>query len=69
MHFEKITHKKIQKMCMWLVFFDRYGYLPFEKKRIDVSLSKANIIKLREMAKKQGTSVSEILDELVGLKK
>jgi hypothetical protein len=67
MHFKEITPKSIKKMCSWLEFYDTYGYLPFEKKKIGVSLSKGNILKLQEKAKRENKSVSQVLDYIVTL--
>ncbi len=55
-----LSKKEIKIFEMWQ-FFDKYGVLPFEKKRIDVTLSMENIVKL----KNKSTNVSGLIDRLI----
>ena len=50
---------EIFEMCQ---FFDKHRKLPFEKKRVDITLSMKNIVKLKELK----INVSKTIDELVG---
>ncbi len=45
--------------------YDKTRELPFERKRIDLTLSVAVIQKLREKSKKTGKPISRIVEELV----
>jgi hypothetical protein len=67
MHFKQINEKMRKRMFKAMEFYDTYGYLPFEKKKIGVSLSKGNILKLQERAKRENKSVSQVLDEQIYL--
>jgi len=50
------------KMFERFQFFDKHRKLPFEKERIDITLSKGNIVKLKELK----INISKTIDELVG---
>lgn len=43
--------------------YDKTHSLPFQRKRIDITLSVGTINKLKEMREKTGKPVSEILEE------
>ena len=55
-----LSKKEIKIFEMWQ-FFDKYRVLPFEKKRIDVTLSMENIVKL----KNKSINVSGLIDRLI----
>jgi len=55
-----LSKKEIKIFEMWQ-FFDKYSVLPFEKKRIDVTLSMENIVKL----KNKSINVSGLIDRLI----
>ena len=55
-----LSKKEIKIFEMWQ-FFDKYHVLPFEKKRIDVTLSMENIVKL----KNKSINVSGFIDRLI----
>lgn len=65
MVFKKITNKDIKEMCDWLEFYDKFGYLPFKKRRIDVYLSNATIHKLKDLSKERNKSVSAIIEDAI----
>ena len=69
MQFDKKTIKRIMKEN-WEVFkmlenYDKTHELPFQRKRIDVTLSVETINKLKELSKKTGKPVSRIIEERV----
>lgn len=39
MVFEELTTGKIEEMCSWLEFYDENGYLPFETKKMSITVS------------------------------
>ena len=39
-------------MCGWLEFYDKYGYLPFEKKKISITIDGDIYAKLKEIENK-----------------
>ncbi|MBR9701535.1 hypothetical protein GOV13_01295 [Candidatus Pacearchaeota archaeon] len=43
--------------------YDKTHELPFQRKRIDITLSVATINKLKEMKKKTGKPISRIIEE------
>ncbi|HLD78194.1 MAG TPA: hypothetical protein VJB16_04155 [archaeon] len=45
--------------------YDRTGVWPLERKRVDLTLSRRTIAKLRAKAAAEGKSVSRVVDELV----
>jgi hypothetical protein len=42
-----LTEEDIEEMCGWLEFYDNNGHFPFEKIRIDITLSREAIEKLK----------------------
>ena len=55
-----LTKKDIKEMCEWLNFYDIYGYLPFEKKKIAVTISGNNFLKISKLPNK-----SQFIDNLL----
>lgn len=45
--------------------YDKTGELPFQRKRIDITLSVDTINKLRAMKEKTGKPISQIIEEKV----
>ncbi len=43
--------------------YDKTHELPFQRKRIDITLSVATINKLKELKKKTGKPISQIIEE------
>ncbi|MFH1585210.1 MAG: hypothetical protein ABIB79_00400 [archaeon] len=43
--------------------YDKTGELPFQRKRIDITLSVATINKLKELKKKTGKPISHLIEE------
>jgi len=54
-----LSEKEISIWKMWQ-FFDKTGKLPFEKKRIDITISFESLDKIKEMDNK-----SKFIDELI----
>ena len=54
-----LNNKDINEMCGWLEFYDYNGYFPFEKIRIDITLSKEALNKLK------GKNRSKVINELI----
>lgn len=54
-----LSKKEIELCNVWQ-FFDRYGYLPFERKRVDLTISWEAYIKLHN-----NTNFSRIVDGLI----
>ncbi len=48
--------------------YDKTRELPFQRKRIDITLTVRTINKLKELSEKTGKPVSRIIEESVGLK-
>lgn len=46
--------------------YDKTRELPFQRKRMDITLSVATINKLKKMREKTGKSISQIIEEKVG---
>lgn len=46
--------------------YDKTQELPFQRKRIDITLSVKTINKLREIKQKTGKPISQIIEEKVG---
>ncbi len=46
--------------------YDKTHELPFQRKRIDITLSVATINKLKKMKEKTGKPISQIIEEKVG---
>ena len=57
--------KKYKKMFETLEEYDKTHELPFQRKRIDVTLSVRAINKLKEMSKKKEKSMSRIIEECI----
>jgi len=58
--------KKYKDVFEALENYDKTQELPFQRKRIDVTLSVATINKLKKMREKTGKSISKIIEECVG---
>jgi len=43
--------------------YDRTGVLPFQRKRLDITLSARTISKLKEISRKTGKPVSHIIEQ------
>jgi hypothetical protein len=54
---------KYKEMFQALEEYDKTHELPFQRKRIDITLAVATIRKLREISKKTGKPVSRIIEE------
>jgi len=61
----KDIRKQIEKGQAMLEYFDEHGKLPFQRKRIDITLSVATINNLKKLSKKTGKPVSRIIEEKV----
>lgn len=59
-----VSEEEMRLVEMWQ-FFDRHGFLPFEKKRIDVTLSKANLLEVEKRARVLSLSKSEVIDSII----
>ena len=59
MVFEKITKKFIEDVCNAMKFYDKYGKLPDEKTRIDITISQEALNKL------EGKNRSKIINDLI----
>jgi len=57
--------RKYKKVFDTLENYDKTGELPFQRKRIDVTLSVETINKLKEMKEKTGKPISRIIEECV----
>ena len=55
--------KKYGEMFEILENYDKTSELPFQRKRIDITLSIGTINKLRDMSKKTGKPISRIIEE------
>ncbi|HLC86859.1 MAG TPA: ribbon-helix-helix domain-containing protein [Candidatus Nanoarchaeia archaeon] len=64
---EKIL-KKYKDVFEILENYDKTRELPFQKKRIDITLSIGIINKLKELSKKTGKPISHIIEESVAKK-
>ena len=62
---ERITKikKKYKDVFETLETYDKTHELPFQRKRIDVTLSVATINKLKLLSKEQGKPISHIIEE------
>ena len=47
-----LTRKDINEMCKWLEFYDKNGFLPFQKKRINFTIVGTAIQKLKKQKNK-----------------
>jgi len=61
---EKIL-KKYKSIFENLENYDKTGELPFQRKRIDVTLSIETINKLKELKEKTGKPISRIIEERI----
>ncbi len=57
--------KKYKELFEALENYDKTHVLPFQRKRIDVTLSVKTIKKLKELKHKTGKSISEIIENKV----
>jgi hypothetical protein len=57
--------KKYQKVFEILEDYDRTRELPFQRKRIDITLSMNTIRKLKETSKITGKPISQIIEEKI----
>jgi len=55
--------KKYKDIFEALENYDKTRELPFQKKRIDITLSLATINKLKELKKKTNKPISQIIEE------
>ncbi len=55
--------KKYKKVFEALEKYDKTGKLPFQRERIDLTLSVETIRKLRELKKTTGKPISRIVEE------
>ena len=60
--FKKIL-KKYSKVFEALENYDRTGELPFQRKRIDITLSIETLKKLKELKEKTGKPISRLIEE------
>lgn len=67
MQFTKKTIKRIlkenKKTFEMLENYDKTRELPFQRKRIDITLSVETISKLRKLKEKTGKPISQIIEE------
>ena len=56
---------KYKEMFDALEEYDRTRELPFQRKRIDVTLAISTINKLRELSKKTGEPISRIIEKKI----
>lgn len=57
--------KKYKKIFENLENYDKTGELPFQRKRIDITLSVETINKLKAMREKTGKPISQIIEEKI----
>lgn len=62
---EKKIMKKYKDVFVALENYDKTRKLPFQRKRIDITLSVATIDKLKKLKEKTGQSVSRIIEEKI----
>ena len=60
---EKKILEKYKKVFDALEEYDRTGELPFQRKRIDLTLSVDTIRKLKKLREKTGKPISRIIEE------
>lgn len=67
MNKEKINKilRENKKYFEMLENYDKTHELPFQRKRIDITLSAGTITKLKEISKRTGKPVSHIIEECV----
>ena len=56
---------KYKEMFKVLEEYDKTRELPFQRKRIDITLAVATIRRLKEMSKKTGKPISRIIEEKI----
>jgi len=61
----KRIKEQIKKGQEILEYFDEYRKLPFQRKRIDITLSVGTINKLKKLREKTGKPISQIIEEKV----
>ena len=54
-----MVQETINRMCKYLEFYDKHGYFPFDKKRIDITISFESLEKLN------GKNKSEEINNLI----
>ncbi|MBS3080621.1 ribbon-helix-helix protein, CopG family [Candidatus Pacearchaeota archaeon] len=57
--------KKYKELFLALENYDKTGELPYQRKRIDITLSAKTINKLKDIKEKTGKSISEIIEEKI----
>jgi len=57
--------KKYKELFETLENYDKTRELPFQRKRLDITLSVRTINKLKELSKKTGKPVSHIIEEKI----
>ena len=62
---EKKILKKYKKVFEMLENYDKTRELPFQRKRIDLTLSVETIRKLKELKEKTGKPISRIIEEKI----
>ena len=62
---EKIILEKYKDIFETLENYDKTGELPFQRKRIDITLSVETINKLKKIRKKTGKPISRIIEERI----
>ncbi|MFH1801408.1 MAG: ribbon-helix-helix protein, CopG family [archaeon] len=67
MHSNEIKRimKKYKEVFFNLEKYDKTRELPFQKKRIDITLSVDTINKLRKLKEKTGKPISQIIEEKI----
>ena len=58
--------KKYKEVFNNLENYDKTRELPFQRKRIDITLSVATINKLKKLKEKTGKPISQIIEEKIG---
>ncbi|MDP2947906.1 MAG: hypothetical protein Q8N88_07365 [Nanoarchaeota archaeon] len=68
---KQINHilKKYKELFDYLENYDNTRELPFQKKRIDLTLSIKTLNKLKELKEKTGKPISQIIEECVNSNK
>lgn len=61
----EIIKKKYNKIFETLENYDKTHELPFQRKRIDVTLSLETINKLKRLSEKTGKPISRIIEEKI----
>lgn len=54
-----LNEQDIKEMCQWLEEYDITGKFPFDKVRIDITISKKSLVKL------EGMNKSKVIDNLI----